>query len=133
MERNLNPLNVGVDIGSRGRFSSSAGGCSGLLVGSGFAGSGDGCCLTESSAFGFRGSGCARTASGSTSIVKASRINRFAVVIERIMGNIGSNLLMVRRRYATHSRHFCLESGVQSTDFSRVFIGRERAQLKSVL
>src|SRR5882672_2283459 len=34
MERNLNPLKVGVDSGSRGRFSSSAAGCSGLLDGS---------------------------------------------------------------------------------------------------
>jgi hypothetical protein len=54
IERNLNPLKVGVDIGSRGRLSSSAPGCcSGLLVASGFAGSGDGCCLGAASGVGF--------------------------------------------------------------------------------
>src|SRR5438445_8777069 len=51
-ERNLSPLKVGVDIGSRGRLSSSDAGRSGFFA-SAFVCSGDGCGLVAVSVFGF--------------------------------------------------------------------------------
>ena len=79
IERNLKPLKVGVDIGSRGFPSSSAAACSGLFDSSCFTGTGDGtgdgCCLAVSSGAGFSASAladflsrCPKTESGAKAI-----------------------------------------------------------------
>jgi hypothetical protein len=92
-DRNLNPLKVGVDIGSRGRFSSSPCG----LAASGFAASGEGLGVEVE-----RDSGCDKAID-----VNVRRMQTVSVTVRKLRGNIRDSplkLFSVVRKYSEASK-----------------------------
>ena len=105
IERNFNPLKVGVDIGSRGLLSSSDAACSGFFDSSGFTGTGDGCCLAVSCEAGFSASvfadflsRCPKAESGTktmSAVKDSARKNLEGFNVAELLGNIRSSLLTI--------------------------------------
>src|SRR6266852_6177547 len=90
IERNLSPLKVGVDIGSRGRLSSSEAACSGFLGSSAFVASGDGRWLAVFAACALRASlsPCPETSSGNANAAKEKTVRLVKVRLRRVRGHI---------------------------------------------